>query len=151
MIWGQVISIFGLSGVDRWFYETVSLEFNTVNPVDQDTYHQTIGLWNLVRFWPHVAGGFSCYCLIFASAKRGYRKANAALFCVLLTALIAHGLQCGIDRARPNQAESAMTFVGLFDTGVTANGVGLPSGEFARATALSLVVGLVFRRMRYIA
>ncbi|MCB9855058.1 MAG: phosphatase PAP2 family protein [Phycisphaerales bacterium] len=145
------LCIVGLAGADRWFYETVSLKFNTLSPVDADGYHQSKWIWNLARFWPHITGGFCCYFMIFAFAKRGYRKANAALFSVLLTALIAHALQCGIGRARPNQAESALTFIGVFEAGFTAKGVGLPSGEAATATAMSLIVGFAFSRRRYIA
>gem|GEM_PF-2596289 len=39
----------------------------------------------------------------------------------------------------------------MHDVGFTAKGVGLPSGEVATATALSLIVGFVFPRLRYVA
>lgn len=145
------ITCAGFMGIDRWFYEVVSLRFNTPRPFDADSYHRTKALWNLARFWPHVTGGACCYVAIFAFARRGFRKANAALFAVLVTALTAHVLQCGISRARPNQSNSAMTFLGAFESGFKAKGVGMPSGEVATATAMSLIIGFAFPRRRAVA
>lgn len=146
-----VLVVLGFLGLDRWFYESFCLRFNTATPFDNDPYHSTKFFWNIARFWPHIAGGACCYVIIFVFARRGRRRANAALIAVLMTALLAHALQCGISRARPNQSDSALTFRGAFEGGFKAKGVGMPSGEAATAAALSLVVGFAFPRRRYIA
>lgn len=136
----------GFLGVDRWFYEAVSLRLNAPANLPSDWYQRTKLFWNVCRLWPHVIGVGLCYFGVAALAQRGFRDANRLLIQVVGVALLANGLQAAIGRARPNQAESPLIFREFSIRGLLGGGVGFPSGEVATAFALSASLGFLFPR-----
>lgn len=139
----------GLCGLDRLFYESVSLRLNTPSPIDADFYNLTKPVWNLVRFFPHIVGVAAAALLIGVWRPRGVSRAVVAAVTVLAVALAANLLQDIIGRARPNQSVSAWDF---FTRGAAApgwffrEGVGFPSGEAATGFALAFVLWREFPR-----
>lgn len=146
-----LLLIVGLAGGDRWFYETVSLRFNTLDPADRDWYHRTYPVWSALRFFPHVFGILISYFAILTFHRRGVIYAQAALAGVLAAALTANIAQQAIGRIRPNQADSQWAFTAPFAHGLFDRAeVCFPSGEAGTAFGLAVVLALCFPRLRVI-
>lgn len=136
---GLALVAIGFLGVDRWFYEAVSVRFNTPDSaVDLDPYRATKPLWGAVRFFGSFGGGLAACIAIAALRRRGWRYAVAALAAIAFVGLSVNLLQTLIGRQRPNQSDSAWRFSpsrSLFRSPTT-----FPSGEVAVAFALATVV-----------
>lgn len=140
---GLALVSIGFLGVDRWFYEAVSVRFNTPdNAVDLDPYRATKPLWGAVRFFGSFGGVLVACIAIAVLRRRGWRYAVAAFAAIAFVGLSVNLLQPLIGRPRPNQSASAWTFSprwSLFRTPTT-----FPSGEVAVAFALATVVSRKF-------
>jgi membrane-associated phospholipid phosphatase len=137
-----LLVILGFAGVDRWFYEHISLRLNTENPIDRDFYHMTKMFWAIVRLWPHIVGGMVAYFII--AFYRGWRPANAAFVSVGGIGMLARLLQVAIGRSRPNLAMSDLHFEHPFAAWLHHAGVGFPSGEAATAFAMAVLLSGLF-------
>lgn len=136
----------GFLGLDRWFYERVSLRFNTPNMLGTDGYSWTALLCWIARLWPHIYGCMIAWCAIAMFHPRGLRAANAGLLTVLSVSLVARVAQLGIGRVRPNMSESHLAFVTPLSALRNGGGVGFPSGEVATGFALAWVLGHLWPR-----
>ncbi len=150
---GFGVILAGFLGVDRWFYETVSWNFNTTdNPardmselIVQDNYQKTKWFWDICRMWT-LYGGVLVYFIIVMFYPRDWRWVNAGLLTVVSVALTANIAQAGIARFRPNEAETQLAFDRPFARwwarieGSDGKGYGLPSAEVAAAMAIAYVL-----------
>jgi len=143
---GALLLLAGLLGVDRWFYESVSLRLNTENPLDRDFYQITKPFWLLCRMYSHVAGGMVVYFALVAFHKRGLRYANAALVGVLTAALLVNVAQGAIGRLRPNTGDSQWAFAEPLEGLTQGMPSGFPSGEAATAFAMAVTLSRAWPR-----
>lgn len=172
-----VIAIIGFAGVDRWFYEQVSCALDTKqNLTDRDFYSVTKPFW---RIWRDLFGSLLGAALLAVIGSvmepRRWRPYVAGLITVVIVAFVANVAQAAIGRARPNQAESHLTFrpalLAAFEpptataptdsesddpefyfdwrAAVTKEKVSFPSGEATTALALATVAGMLLPRWRY--
>ncbi len=138
---GVVVVVAGWCGLDRVFYENVSLRLETPRRGDQDFYTATRWFWLMCRYgFGHVFGVALAYFAILALHPRGWRAANAALAGVIAAAAIANFAQGAIGRLRPNQADSQWAFTQPTLNPFTRKEVGFPSGEAATGLALAVVL-----------
>lgn len=147
---GILLIVAGFLGLDRWFYEYVSLALNTEDrPLDRDFYHLTTPFWLVCRYaFGHAVG---VVCLFFALRSlhsRGWRAGAAFLVGVTVAALTANGAQAAIGRLRPNQADSRLAFAQPLTSITNTQRVSFPSGEAATAFAMAAVLAYLVRRHR---
>lgn len=127
----------GFLGLDRWFYEHVSLTLNSEN-VERDFYHRTKLFWELWRgaFGYGSVGLLVGVAIVVLNPAR-WRVVVVAFIAVALTALLANVAQGAIGRLRPNQADSHLAFTRPFEELLTKQRVCFPSGEAATAFAVA--------------
>jgi membrane-associated phospholipid phosphatase len=143
--------IAGFLGLDRWFYEHVSLRLETPTVGDRDFYAVTWPLWWFVRgAFSGLIGVVVIGVVILVLQPTRWRLTTAALAAVLLTALLANAAQAAIGRVRPNQAPSHLTFVRPFSQLWTKQEVCFPSGEAATAFALACALTSLYPRGRVV-
>ncbi|GEM_PF-1530155 len=148
VISGLVLTGVGFAGLDRWFYEQVSLRLNTEG-IDRDFYHVSRLFWDVCRgaFGYGLAGIAIGISLLILDSGRS-RAVLAGFLAVLLTALSANVVQRAVGRARPNRAESHLTFARPLAELVSRKGISFPSGEAATAMALAWVLGRLLPRWK---
>jgi membrane-associated phospholipid phosphatase len=144
-----LLILVGFLGLDRVFYEQVSLRLNTEYPLDRDFYAVTRPFWLVVRVaFAYGVGGAGAYALIFVLHRERWRAANRMLIAVLVPVVLAFVLEGIIGRLRPNQADSHLAFAppfsALFQT--HQRKVCFPSGEATMAFALAGVLARLFPR-----
>ncbi|MCG3138664.1 MAG: hypothetical protein HJJLKODD_02532 [Phycisphaerae bacterium] len=159
--WGWILGVLllfvGFMGIDRRFYEQISLHINTTDRTTStrspyshpDFYQRTRLFWEICRYWAKWFGGLLAYFLVLMIHPRGFRLANAGLLVVVCAAATASIAQNGFSRMRPNQADSHLAFDTPFArwvNGVTDSGYGFPSNEVATAFALSMALARIFPR-----
>ena len=139
-----VLIVAGFLGLDRWFYEHVSLALNTEG-IDRDFYHATGLFWLLFRaaFGYGLAGVVLGVVVIVLDPRR-WRAIVAALLAVMVAGLLANVAQGTIGRLRPNQADTHLAFVPPFTELLTKQRVSFPSGEAATGLALACVLSRLF-------
>jgi membrane-associated phospholipid phosphatase len=145
-----VLVVAGFLGLDRWFYEHVSLALNTEG-IDRDFYHATQWLWWFFRaaFGYGLAGVVLGVVVIVLEPGR-WRGIVAALLAVVVAGLLANVAQGAIGRLRPNQADTHLAFVPPFSELLTKQRVSFPSGEAATGLALACVLSRLFPRWRLV-
>lgn len=141
-----MIIILGLLGLDRWFYETVSLRFNTPSQLDGDLYRVTRVFWMAVRLGGHVIGVGLAYVALITLTKRSVREANAMVISVMLVTLAAYFLQNQIGRSRPDWNPSYLDFHPTLTPVWDRHGVSFPSNEASVAFALACLLSRMFPR-----
>ncbi len=140
----------GFAGLDRVFYENVSMRFNTGSVLNADPYQLTKPFWHVVRkLGAHAYGIIAALCAMVAFTDRGLRRAAASGITVIAVAIFANFAQALIGRARPNQANSHLTFNAPFSGGLSAEGMGFPSGEATTAVALAVTLSCAFPKLRW--
>jgi membrane-associated phospholipid phosphatase len=142
----SLLVLAGFLGLDRAFYEHVSLRLYTENPLDRDFYAHTQPLWLVLRIlMAHVVGAGIAYVFVGLQHREHWRAANRLLLTVGAAVIVAFVLESVIGRLRPDQADSALTFTPLRAfTRFHNREVCFPSGEatmaFAMAYGLSRLV-----------
>jgi membrane-associated phospholipid phosphatase len=149
--WGVVstlslLVVAGFLGLDRAFYEHVSLRLYTENPVDRDFYALTQPLWLVFRIlMAHVVGATVAYVFVGLQHREHWRAANRLLVTVGAAVIAAFVLESVVGRLRPDHADNALAFAPLRAfTRFHDREVCFPSGEatmaFAMAYGLSRLV-----------
>ena len=143
---GVAVIVAGFLGLDRWFYEHVSLTLN-MGGFQRDFYHATKPFWLVFRyaFGYGLAGVVIGVVVVVLDARR-WRTIVAALLAVLVAGLLANIAQGAIGRLRPNQATTHLAFAPLFAELWGKERVSFPSGEAATALALACVLTRLFPR-----
>lgn len=137
-----VLVVWGFAGLDRWFYEHVSLVLETKDrPLDRDFFTLTWPFWWGLRYaFGHVIGVGVIFALLFTLRSREWPRIARLAVVLAVTAGLANVLQAAIGRMRPNQADSHLAFKPLFSELFTKLEVSFPSGEAATAFALAWVM-----------
>ncbi len=145
-----VVIVAGFLGLDRWFYEHVSLALETKDRYgDRDFYSLTKPFWLVCRYgWGWGTAGLALYVVLIVFQPRAWRRPTAGLLAVLLTAAAANVAQGAIGRLRPNQAQSHLAFTQPFAELLSKQNVTFPSGEAATAFALAYVLTCLYPRGR---
>jgi membrane-associated phospholipid phosphatase len=145
-----LVIVAGFFGLDRYFYEEVSLRLETKDlPLDRDFYTVTKPFWLACRYtFAHAAGVAGMFVLISVVHKRRWRAGSVALAAILLAGLAANAMQAGVGRYRPNQADSALSFRPFLAEPFSTSKVSFPSGEAATALAMAYALGQFFPRER---
>lgn len=140
----------GFLGLDRWFYEHVSLVLETKDRLgDRDFYTLTKPFWLVCRYaFGYGVAGLAGYVALLVWNPRSWRTLTAGLLAVLITALAANAAQGAIGRLRPNQAPSHLAFTQPFAELLTKQRVSFPSGEAATALALAYVLARLCPRWK---
>jgi membrane-associated phospholipid phosphatase len=145
-----VLVVAGFLGLDRWFYEHVSLVLNTEG-IDRDFYHTTALFWLFFRAaFGYGAAGVVIGVVVIVLDPRRWRAMVIALLAVAAAGLLANVAQGAIGRLRPNQADTHLAFVPPFSELLTKQRVSFPSGEAATALALACVLSHLFPRWRLV-
>ena len=139
----------GWLGLDRWFYEHVSLKFNTPDQLDDDLYNQTRWFWNTVRLWSHVLGVLIIYWMLVGFHRCSWRGANALGVAMLILGVCVQMLQDCIGRLRPDQADSAVAFARFLGAWRDGAATCFPSGEVTAAFALAVLMDRLWPRGRW--
>ncbi len=147
-------------GLDRWFYEHVSLVLNTLDtrPFDRCFYAMTKPFWMVCRWF--FGYGLAAALILIADVAldgRRWRIALAATATIAITGMLANVAQAIIGRARPNQNPSALHFepwVHAWDSSrhlprFDKEGLCFPSGEAATALAAAAVLSRLYPRWRF--
>jgi membrane-associated phospholipid phosphatase len=144
------VIVAGFLGLDRWFYERVSLVLETKDRLgDRDFYTLTKPFWLVCRYaFGYGVAGLAGYVALLAWNPRTWRTPTAGLLAVLITALAANAAQGAIGRLRPNQAPSHLAFTQPFAELLTKQRVSFPSGEAATALALAYVLARLYPRWK---
>ena len=142
-----VLILIGFLGVDPWFYENVSQRINTGNPTSGDVYQTYKLLFNGLRILPYVVFGIVLWLAAMINLGSGWRGAVAAIAGFLTGSIVANILQMAIGRARPNAAESHLTFHAPFSGLWSDLPDGFPSGEAAATMAIAAALCLVLPRL----
>jgi membrane-associated phospholipid phosphatase len=146
---GSAIVVAGFCGLDRVFYEQVSLRLETPLRGDLDFYTATRAFWLTCRYgFGHVFGIALAYFAVLALHSGGWRAANAALAGVIAAAAVANLAQGAIGRLRPNQAESHLAFTQPTLNPLEKKEVSFPSGEAATGFALAVVLSRLAPRWK---
>lgn len=145
-----VLIVAGFLGLDRWFYEHVSLALNTA-AIDRDFYHTTQWVWWFFRAtFGYGLLGVVLGVVVVVLEPGCWRAIVAALLAVVVAGLLANVAQGAIGRLRPNQADTHLAFVPPFSELLTKQRVSFPSGEAATALALACVLSRLFPRWRLV-
>jgi membrane-associated phospholipid phosphatase len=146
----SLLVLAGFLGLDRAFYEHVSLRLYTENPLDRDFYAHTRPLWLVLRIlMAHVVGAAVAYVFVGLQHRERWRAANRLLLTVGAAVLAAFVLESVIGRLRPDQASNDLAFVPLKAfTRLSDRGVCFPSGEATMAFAMAFGLGRLFPRLR---
>ena len=141
-------TVIGLAGLDRAFYEQVSLRLNTTTPVDRDFYAMTRSHWYFIRTaFAHVAGVVIAAMLVATMHRDRWRGALRLLLAVGAAVAAAVVLEVLIGRARPNQADCHLMFAPLVSLmRLRIHNACFPSGEATMACALGAVLARLFPR-----
>lgn len=142
----------GFFGLDRWFYEQVSLTLNRSDTaIQRDFYHSTKLFW---EFWRWAVGtgvgGIVLGIVLVVLEPRRWRAVVAALATVAIVGLVANIAQGAIGRLRPNQADTHLAFTQPFAELLTKQRVCFPSGEASTAFALACVLTRLLPRWRIV-
>ena len=146
MLWPVAVAVLligaGFLGLDRWFYEHVSLALNRSDTIIQrDFYHSTKLFWEFWRWTVGAAlGGVALGLVLVVLEPQRWRTVVAALVTVAVVGLLANATQGAIGRLRPNQAATHLAFTQPFAEVLTKQRVSFPSGEAATAFALAYVL-----------
>lgn len=137
-----VVIVAGFLGLDRWFYEHVSLALETKDRYgDRDFYSLTKPFWTVCRFvFGNVLGALGLCAAVAILRPVRWRTVLVAWAIVAGVALTANVAQRAIGRLRPNRAESHLAFTQPFAELLTRPRVSFPSGEAATAFALACVL-----------
>jgi membrane-associated phospholipid phosphatase len=153
--WGFVAALSllvlaGFLGLDRAFYEHVSLRLSTKHPLDRDFYAMTRPLWLVFRIaFAHVVGAAIVYAFVVTLHQEHWRAANRLLLTVGVAVGAAFVLESVIGRLRPDRAGNDLAFVPLEAfTRLRDRGVCFPSGEATMAFAMAFGLGHLFPRLR---
>jgi membrane-associated phospholipid phosphatase len=144
------VIVAGFLGLDRWFYEQVSLKLERPDRVgNRDFYTATKPFWLVCRY----AFGYGVVPLAilvgFAIVKpESWRQAVVGALAIVAAALVANGAQAGIGRLRPNQATTHLAFTQPFAELLTKQKVSFPSGEAATALAAGYVLACLLPRWK---
>ena len=145
-----MVILAGFLGLDRWFYEQVSLKLNTEG-IDRDFYHATQWFWWFFRAaFGYGLIGVVIGVVVIVLEPRRWRAIVAALLAVVVVGLLANVAQGAIGRLRPNQADTHLAFVPPFTELLTKQRVSFPSGEAATGLALACVLSRLFPRWRLV-
>lgn len=147
-----VLVVAGFLGLDRWFYEHVSLTMNRSDTtIQRDFYHTTKLFWEFWR-WAIGAGvgGVVLGIVLVVLEPRRWRAVAAALVTVAIVGLLANIAQGAIGRLRPNQAETHLAFTQPFAELLTKQRVCFPSGEASTAFALACVLTRLLPRWKVV-
>lgn len=154
LIWIGValaIIVVGFAGVDRWFYEQVSLRLNDeTRPVGRDFHALTRPFWETVRLV--TASIWAAVVLAVVGAVLDPRRTARyllALAAVGVVGLAANVLQGAIGRLRPNQAESHLAFKPPLTELLSKETVCFPSGEATLAFAIAATATSFLPRWRW--
>jgi membrane-associated phospholipid phosphatase len=160
----------GFVGLDRVFYERVSLQFSTPNPVDRDAYAITSAFWETIRYFGSLTGALVAYFVVLAIHPKSWRAANTAFVAVLAADTLGVLVKDSVCRLRPDHASTHLAFMKPFE-GLRIDGarlagkvkaiatntrsakqddapVSFPSGEATAAFALATALSLLFPRAR---
>ncbi len=146
-IFGGLVFVVGLLGVDRWFYEQISLRLNSEDPLQPDLFATAHWVWELFRYAGSVTGALVVYFLVIAVHPQGWRTANAGLLSVAATDAVGLFLKLAIGRLRPDRADSHLAFVHPFSAFFRESAVCMPSGEATAAFALATVLSILYPRL----
>lgn len=140
----------GFGGLDRWFYQHVSLALETKDrPVDRDFYTVTKPFWLFWRYsFGHILVGPLACAAVALLRPQDRRRAGLALLAVALAAGLANGTQALVGRLRPDRAESHLAFAPAFSLLWNKQKVSFPSGEATTAFALACVLTDLLPRWR---
>lgn len=137
-----LVIVVGFLGLDRWFYEHVSLSLETQDRFGNcDFYSVTKPFWLVCRYaFGYGVVGLAVFVALLVLKPENWRAPVAALLTVVITALVANGAQAAIGRLRPNQAPTHLAFTQPFAELLTKQKVSFPSGEAATALATAYVL-----------
>jgi undecaprenyl-diphosphatase len=141
MCGGVLLIVAGFLGLDRWFYEHVSLALESPGRVDGGFYPATKLFWLVCRY----AFGYGVVPLAVLTGlvvlkPENWRQPAAGALAIVVAALVANGAQGAIGRLRPNQATTHLAFTQPFAELLTKEKVSFPSGEAATALAAACVL-----------
>jgi membrane-associated phospholipid phosphatase len=147
---GLVLVAVGFLGLDRWFYEHVSLVLESKNRWgDRDFYAMSKPFWLACRYaFGYGAAGLAVFIVLVVWNPARWQRPTAALLAAVLTALAANVAQGAIGRLRPNQASSHLAFTRPFEELFSKQRVSFPSAEAATAFAVACVLGQLRPRSR---
>jgi undecaprenyl-diphosphatase len=145
-----IVIVAGFLGLDRWFYEHVSLSLETQDRFgNRDFYTITKPFWLACRYaFGYGLVGLAVFVALVVLKPENWRAPVAALLTVVITALVANGAQAAIGRLRPNQAPTHLAFTQPFAELFTKQKVSFPSGEAATALATAYVLGRLLPRWK---
>lgn len=145
-----VVIVAGFLGLDRWFYEHVSLSLETQDQFgNRDFYSVTKPFWLVCRYaFGYGLVGLAVLVVLLVLKPENWRGPTAALLAVVITALVVNGAQAAIGRLRPNQAPTHLAFTQPFAELFTKQKVSFPSGEAATALATAYVLGRLLPRWK---
>lgn len=131
--------IAGFAGLDRWFYENVSLKTNVDTNLSKSFYHQTRWLWDAARWIGHPLGVGLGLIAVTLLHPRSWRIAVLLGIAILITDTAGYLAKGTISRIRPNQSQSQLAFAAPFSGFTSSDDVktSFPSGEATAAFALS--------------
>jgi membrane-associated phospholipid phosphatase len=145
-----LVIIAGFLGLDRWFYEHVSLTLDAPDRYgNRDFYAATKLFWLLCRY----AFGYGVIPLAILAGlvvvrPESWRKPVVGALAIVAAALVANGAQAAIGRLRPNQAATHLAFTQPFAELLTKQKVSFPSGEAATALAAAYVLARLLPRWK---
>ena len=144
-----LVIVAGFLGLDRWFYEHVSLALAPRDRLGSGFYPVSKPLWLLCRraFGYGVVPLAVLIGLVVLKPERG-RQAVVGALAIIVAALVANGAQAAIGRLRPNQGTTHLAFTQPFAELLTKQNVSFPSGEAATAMAAAYVLGRLLPRWK---
>jgi membrane-associated phospholipid phosphatase len=145
-----VVVVAGFLGLDRWFYEHVSLYLERPDRIGNRDFYATTKLFWLACRYSFGYGIVPLAVLLgFVALDPGrWRKPASGAFAIVIAALVANGAQAAIGRLRPNQATTHLAFTQPFAEIFSKQGVSFPSGEAATALAGAYVLSRLLPRWR---
>ncbi len=137
-----VVIIAGFLGLDRWFYEHVSLNLERPDRVGNRDFYASTKLFWLVCRYAFGYGVVPAAVLVGLGVLRpqSWRKPAVGALAIVAAALVANGAQAAIGRMRPNQATTHLAFTQPLAELFTKQRVSFPSGEAATALAAAYVL-----------
>lgn len=134
-----LLIVAGFAGLDRWFYENVSLKTNVDTDLRHSFYHQSRWLWDAARWMGHPLGVALGLAAVVLLHPRSWRMAVLLGISILTADAAGYAAKGTISRIRPNQAQSHLAFAAPFSGFTSADDVktSFPSGEATAAFALA--------------
>lgn len=141
---GIVAIVAGFAGLDRWFYEQVSLRTNVDTNLSVSFYHRTRFLWDAVRWMGHPLGVGLGLVAVLLLHPRSWRMAALLGIAILAADTAGYVAKGAIARIRPNQASSHLAFAPPFSGFTDQENVktAFPSGEATAAFALAAALAI---------